>query len=210
MSAPGQPPLYGRFFELDKGESHVLSLPTPPELRPRQTCVFTTWRAIVFTERFNVVLGECELLEAVATVSASGGASFTPAPADGRHQMTTGMTIGDVTFFVAGFPRVVFRGVRDPEGVVGTFEALQRSAYANPRKTPRAALPARVRPCGGCQGFGLVPCPKCGGRGRKDHPMHFMFDHDPATRARAMFDCPTCAGEGAFLCQNCRGSGVTV
>jgi hypothetical protein len=110
-------------------------------------------------------------------------------------------------FFSGGGPRATFRSIQDPDGVVQAFFQAQRVALGLPRSPGPSVSEVARTPCGGCLGYGLIPCAECGGQGLRDHPFKFFIPNDPHTLAQSRWGCPPCHAEGAILCPICRGSG---
>jgi hypothetical protein len=183
------PPAKSSRLAPEPGEYMVQRIdPYPvPRLRPPQSYVLTSRRAVVVYPPHEIVLGECYLTQVIPSVAnmrtgfssqSQGGyqAQFMGVKRGSRNVSSQEVEIGDVLFMAGGVPRLAFSSVANPNMLLPTISSLVNVAVFGP------------------PGSNLAGAPPLGNQGA----VASVQD-----RAR----CQTCAGVGVIRCQACAGSG---
>jgi len=92
--------------------------------------VLTNKRAmVILVDRHDKkIIQECNLADTVPIVQKKRSISLTENTREtGTRTATTGITVGDVVFMQKTTPKVIFRDVEDPDGIVRTVEQIKKS-----------------------------------------------------------------------------------
>ena len=92
--------------------------------------VLTNKRAmVIFADRQGQkIIQECNLADTVPIVQKKRSINLSEMNRQtGNVTATTGMTVGDVVFMQKATPKVIFRDVEDPDGILRTVEQIKKS-----------------------------------------------------------------------------------
>jgi hypothetical protein len=92
--------------------------------------VLTNKRAmVILADRHDKkILQECNLADTVPIVQKKRSINLSQMNRQtGNVTATTGMTVGDVVFMQKATPKVIFRDVEDPDGILRTVEQIKKS-----------------------------------------------------------------------------------
>jgi hypothetical protein len=74
------------------------------------------------------IIQECNLADTVPIVQKKRSINLTENTSEtGTRTATTGITVGDVVFMQKAAPKVIFKDVEDPDGIVRTVEQIKKS-----------------------------------------------------------------------------------